>query len=105
MFPYTITDADTGLNASAVASILITSLPPPVAVDDAYLCNANEPCSTLAPGVLVNDSSRSNGTLSVVDVPVLPAQGSVVVDANGSFVYTPPRRVPCAACRRRCPGC
>jgi hypothetical protein len=90
VFPYTITDRSTGLNATAYASITVAPSGP-VAVDDAYTCYYNAPCSPPggAPGILANDTSPSGGTLTVTGVVTPPSFGTVTVDANGTFVYTP----------------
>jgi hypothetical protein len=92
VFPYTITDSSTGLNATAYAHVTVAP-PVPVAVDDAYSCPYNAPCSPPggAPGILSNDTSPSGGTLTVTGVVTPPNVGTVTVDANGTFVYTPPQ--------------
>ena len=56
-------------------------------VDDAYSGTANENVVVAAPGVLENDLvSGTTISLEVVDDPI---HGSVVLQDDGSFVYTP----------------
>ncbi len=95
-YEYTITDLDTGLNASAYVHIIIdppvvapvAPPSPPVALDDFYYCPFNLPCS---PGViLANDSSPTGGILTVAGVETYPPVGALDPSENGSFVYLPP---------------
>ena len=63
---------------------------PPVAVNDAYSLNEDGSRSVLAPGVLVNDSDPDGNPITVkLPVATLPAHGSLSINANGSFTYTP----------------
>ena len=61
---------------------------PPVAVDDSYTTAQDTPLSVPAPGVLANDSDTDGDTLSAVLVPN-GTTGSVDLNADGSFTYTP----------------
>lgn len=59
---------------------------PPVAVDDAYNATVNQPLSVPASlGVQVNDTSA--GGTTAVTLP--PTSGSLTLNPDGSFVYTP----------------
>ncbi len=59
----------------------------PVANDDALRTLADIP---VAGNVLVNDFDPDGDHLTVATVPVLPPQhGSVVINPDGSFIYTP----------------
>ena len=62
----------------------------PVAVDDAYLATKNVQLVVAAgSGVLTNDFD--NAALNVNATSISSAQGGlVVINANGSFTYTPP---------------
>jgi hypothetical protein len=60
---------------------------PPVATNDAYTTNEDEALSVPAPGVLANDLP-AGGALSAV-VATGPAHGTLALNANGSFTYTP----------------
>ncbi len=60
---------------------------PPVAVDDSYSTPINTPVSGDVSG---NDSDPDNDDLTVTTTPVSdPDHGSVVLNSNGSFTYTP----------------
>ncbi|HEX8203928.1 MAG TPA: Ig-like domain-containing protein, partial [Isosphaeraceae bacterium] len=61
---------------------------PPVAADDAYSFRPDTPRTISAPGVLANDSDPNGQPLAAV-VVAQPAHGSVTLNADGSFVYTP----------------
>ena len=60
----------------------------PVAVADSYTVNNNMTSVISAPGVLANDTDANGDTLSAVqDVGV--SHGSLTLNADGSFSYTP----------------
>ncbi|MBI3410157.1 MAG: tandem-95 repeat protein [Planctomycetes bacterium] len=59
----------------------------PVAVIDAFTVNENQTLTAL-PGVLSNDSDSDGDPLTALLV-ALPAHGSLALDPNGSFTYTP----------------
>ena len=61
---------------------------PPVANNDAYSVNLGQTLSVPAPGVLSNDTSPGGLTLTAIQV-TSPANGTVTLNANGSFTYTP----------------
>ena len=61
---------------------------PPTAASDAYETMANEVLIVPAPGVLSNDEDPDGDTLTV-SLSETPANGSVTLDADGSFVYLP----------------
>ncbi len=62
---------------------------PPTAVADSYATQQNTPLTVAAPGVLSNDSDPDAGdSLSAVKITD-PQSGSVTLNANGSFTYTP----------------
>lgn len=69
-------------------------IPPgvPLAVADIYTCPFNASCSVNATsGVLANDQSFNLGAnLTVITAATQPpSNGSLALDANGSFVFTP----------------
>jgi VCBS repeat-containing protein len=60
----------------------------PVAVNDAYVAAKNTPLSVAAPGVLGNDTGGNGNPLTAALVAG-PAHGTLNLNANGSFAYTP----------------
>lgn len=60
----------------------------PVANADEYSVDEDTILSVAAPGVLSNDTDADNDTLTAV-IASGPANGSVVLQASGAFVYTP----------------
>ncbi|NLS97813.1 MAG: tandem-95 repeat protein [Planctomycetaceae bacterium] len=61
----------------------------PVAVDDAYSVDEDAPLTaTAANGVLANDTDADGDPLTAV-VVTQPAHGTVSLNADGSFLYTP----------------
>ena len=61
---------------------------PPLAVNDGYSVNEDALLAITAPGVLANDTDSENDSLTAILVSG-PANGGVVLNANGSFTYTP----------------
>lgn len=59
----------------------------PVALPDTYQADEGMPLSVASPGVLTNDSDANNDSLTAVLVSG-PAHGTLVLNADGSFVYT-----------------
>ena len=62
---------------------------PPFAEDDAYNMDEDTVLNIAAPGVLGNDTD-ANGDALTADLVAGPAVGALVLNANGSFTYTPP---------------
>ena len=62
---------------------------PPVANDDAYTMNMGTVLNVPAPGVFANDHDDVGFTLDTY-TPTSTQGGTVVVNADGSFTYTPP---------------
>jgi hypothetical protein len=60
----------------------------PAAVDDTYNGLKNTPLKVTAPGVLGNDADTEGNPISVASYSQ-PAHGTVVLNTNGSFTYTP----------------
>lgn len=68
-----------------------TALPgniPPVAVNDSYSTNEDTALTVPAPGVLGNDNDANGNPLTAVRVSG-PAHGTLTLNSNGSFTYTP----------------
>lgn len=60
----------------------------PVAVNDGYMTTSNTLLNVAAPGVLGNDSDNDGDPLTAILVSG-PANGILIVNANGSFNYSP----------------
>jgi len=60
----------------------------PVANPDAYAVSANTQLVVPTTGVLTNDSDPEGGAITAV-LNAAPASGTLVLNANGSFTYTP----------------
>jgi len=97
-FTYTVTNANSPDDSTTVT---ITVVAPPIAVDDGYNVITNTPLSVVAPGVLGNDTTNTatiasygiNGTEQTTigaATPTAQSGGSVSLNADGSFTYTPP---------------
>lgn len=70
----------------------LTAITPPTAVADSYSINNAAPFNQSAPGVLVNDTDPDAGDtlFAILVTNIAPVSaGSVVLNSNGSFVYTP----------------
>ena len=81
--PYTITDGQGGF-AQAIAFITVNS--PPQAVNDIAFTT---PGQVVIIAVLVNDTDPDNDPLTVIGATVDPAQGTVVINPNGTLTFTP----------------
>jgi VCBS repeat-containing protein len=87
-FNYTIGDGQGGF---ATATVLITVLgvnDAPTAAIDAYFMDEDSSLDVLASGVLANDSDPDGDPLTAVLVDG-PANGSLTLNDDGSFNYTP----------------
>ena len=87
-FTYVARDAR-GANDAGVATITVTPVPdPPVAVDDDERATEDTPYVVAAPGVLGNDTDGDGDPLTAGSASD-PANGTVVLNADGSYTYTP----------------
>src|SRR5439155_21322032 len=83
--------ANDGQVDSALATVTLTILATniaPVAVNDSYSVNEDTTLTVPAAGVLSNDTDADADTLTAVQVSSV-AHGTLVLNANGSFTYTP----------------
>ena len=89
-FTYTVTDGHGGTSNTTVR-FDVTAVPdPPVASDDAYATAQNTAVTRVAAGLLLNDFDVDGDPLSVDTTPLtVPANGTIALNANGSFTYTP----------------
>ncbi|HEY3377082.1 MAG TPA: Ig-like domain-containing protein, partial [Armatimonadota bacterium] len=82
--------ANDGLLDSNIATVTITMNAPPVAVDDEYRTPMNTTLTVVAPGILGNDTDQDGDPLQAILVtPPAPATGSLTLNADGGFVFTP----------------
>jgi large repetitive protein len=84
-FTYKVYD---GSLYSTVVKVWIQVNGSPVAVNDSYKTNINTPLTIPVKGVLSNDSDPNGDTLTAVKVTD-PSHGTVTLNSNGSFTYTP----------------
>lgn len=87
-FTYTAND---GSLTSVLATVNITVVATnhaPVSVNDSYSTAEDTPLSAPVPGVLGNDTDVDHDALTVSIVSG-PSHGSVTLNSNGSFIYTP----------------
>ncbi|WP_157964593.1 beta strand repeat-containing protein, partial [Algibacillus agarilyticus] len=84
-FTYTVTDADSGESLTQTVSVTVAAVTDLTAADDSF--NATED-TVLNGSVAGNDSTTSGGTLSFAKATD-PANGTVTVNTDGTFSYTP----------------
>jgi hypothetical protein len=85
-FTYRLTD---GAVLSMVATVTITvTNDAPVAVDQMFLGNFDQPLTITAPGALSNNTDPNGDPLTAVLVTTV-THGTLVLNADGSFTYTP----------------
>ena len=86
-FTYEVNDGNGGSSTATVTIDVVSINDAPVAADDNFVVDED---ATLAGSVLDNDSDIDGDTLVVNTTPVVePTNGSVVLNADGTFVYTP----------------
>jgi hypothetical protein len=85
-FTYTARDGDF-ISESATVSMTVTDQAPVVA-GDAYRVARNKTLTVPAAGVLANDADADGDALTAV-VGTGPANGTLTLNPNGSFSYTP----------------
>ena len=91
-FDYEISD---GNGNSSTATVMIEITDPniaPIAVDDNYTTNEDEPLTVAAGtgGLLDNDSDPDSSEIRATTIAVTgPEHGIVVIQADGGFTYTP----------------
>lgn len=84
-FTYVAADSLGSLSSIATAAITVSPLPP-VANSDAYI--ATENAALNGASVLANDTNINNLSLTAQLVSG-PANGTITLNADGSFIYTP----------------
>lgn len=85
-FTYRAKDAALTSASAALVTIHVNGKPTPQ--DDGYTTSKNTVLDVAAPGVLTNDTDPEGDSLASIKVSN-PAHGSVTLNDNGSFSYTP----------------
>ncbi len=88
-FTYTANDGHVDSNTATVTITVTPVNDVPVAVDDSYTLVKNTTLSIVASGVLGNDSDVDLGTVLTSTKVSDPANGTLILNSNGSFDYTP----------------
>lgn len=91
IFTYRASDGKALSNPVAVTIEVTPVNDPPVAVPDSYTVTGGQTLTVAAPGILANDSDVDGDPLTAV-LSTGPAHGSLVLNADGSFHYTPNAR-------------
>jgi VCBS repeat-containing protein len=87
-FTYRASDGTATSNLATVTITVTAVNDAPAAADDAYSTAEDTPLTVAAPGVLGNDTDPDSTTLTAA-VVTGPSHGTLTLDANGSFAYTP----------------
>lgn len=86
-FTYTIADED-GAQSSATVNVTVEpGNQAPVAVDDMYVLNVNQPFNF---NPLLNDSDPDGDVISIDSIDTSTLMGVLVVNSDGSLDYQPP---------------
>jgi VCBS repeat-containing protein len=89
-FTYTISDGSGGTDTATVTVTITGVNDAPVANDDAgYQTIENTDLVVAAPGVLTNDTDADSSDTVTAGNASDPANGSVTLNLDGSFTYTP----------------
>jgi len=88
-FTYRANDGTVNSNIATVTlTIVAANNTTPVATGDCYTTNEDTPLMLTAPGLLVNDTDEDGNALTALLVAG-PSHGTLTLNANGSFTYTP----------------
>ncbi len=87
-FTYTVSDGSGGSDQATVTITVSAENDAPVSTNDAYGTDEDVPLQVVTPGVLGNDGDPDGDVLTTV-VTTGPANGALVLSADGSFTYTP----------------
>jgi len=79
-----------GGSATATVSVTVSSVnDAPIAANASYSTAEDTVLNIAAPGLLTNDTDADGGDDADAVLVASPAHGSVTVNANGGFTYTP----------------
>lgn len=87
-FTYRANDGAADSNLATVSIAVDNVNDAPVALNDSYSTSEDGALNVPAPGVLGNDSDADGNPLTAL-IAVGPANGSLILNADGSFTYTP----------------
>ncbi len=87
-FTYHAFDGQAASNLATVALTVTCVNDIPIAVSDLYTTTVDTPLAIAVPGVLANDTDVEGAPLTVTLV-LDPLTGTLVLNPDGSFVYTP----------------
>ena len=87
-FTYKANDGTLDSNVATVSITVNQVNNPPQAVADSYSTDKDTPLNVPAPGVLANDNDPDGDQLSAIKL-TNPQHGTLNLNSNGSFVYTP----------------
>ena len=88
LFTYRASDGTLTSNLATVAITISAVNDTPTAADDAYSTGEDTTLTVDAPGVLANDNDPDGDSLHTV-VGSAPSHGTLTLDPDGSFAYTP----------------
>ncbi|MES2629649.1 MAG: Ig-like domain-containing protein, partial [Bacteroidota bacterium] len=86
---YTVKDGNGGISTGTILITVVSVNDNPNGTSDAYSVLEDNIRTVAAPGVLGNDTDPDGDVLSVQGIVLQPAHGTVVIQTDGSFVYTP----------------
>ncbi len=87
-FTYEVSDGNGGKDSATVTITVNADNDIPVAVDDAATTDEDKPITGAS--LLGNDTDADGQTLTITTTPVVPpAHGTVVINADGTYTYTP----------------
>ncbi len=87
-FSYRASDGDLASSPATVTITVRSVNDEPVAMDDFYKTDEDQPLQIAAPGVLANDSDEEGDPLEAV-LESGVSHGSLILNEDGSFTYTP----------------
>lgn len=88
VFTYELRDVNGGIDTGSVTLDVAPVNDLPIALGEGHATAEDTPLVITAPGILANDSDV-DGDVLVATVGTPPAHGSVIVEPDGGFVYTP----------------
>jgi VCBS repeat-containing protein len=87
-FTYRANDSSLNSNTATVTITITPVADAPVAANDSYSTNEDTPLNIATPGVLANDTDADGNPITAALVTG-PTKGTLTLNANGSFLYTP----------------